>query len=268
MITRNDTPRDDYCEFMGLSTDTKPEKPGENSLFYELDTGEFYYFSGVWAKIGEKPVEKAALIKATVTTTDPAFAGYGTAVLPAIIFPDVGETVTLIFDGTEYTCEVQEFDAYPAIGSLDFDFADYPFVIYNEDGYLISTPDEAEHTVEMPVEIKRVPITATLNPSPGSNFGLYLLALENGVLSISFDEPTLFLESSGELSGTADAIAVGIPLCVYGNLVGVGFCGACGGADILNTDIEGGEIGDNNGEIIYDGTSPEITILATGGGSQ
>lgn len=41
-------------EFKGLSTDTKPtEKVLENSLFLELDTGDFYYFTGEsWAKVG------------------------------------------------------------------------------------------------------------------------------------------------------------------------------------------------------------------------
>ena len=45
-------------EFCGLSTDTKPEEiDGKaievNSLFLELDTGDFYYFDGEdWSKVG------------------------------------------------------------------------------------------------------------------------------------------------------------------------------------------------------------------------
>ena len=45
-------------EFCGLSTDTKPtEVDGKdievNSLFLELDTGDFYYFDGSgWSKVG------------------------------------------------------------------------------------------------------------------------------------------------------------------------------------------------------------------------
>ena len=41
-------------EFAGLSTDTKPTTGIEvNSLFLELDTGDFYYFDGsAWAKVG------------------------------------------------------------------------------------------------------------------------------------------------------------------------------------------------------------------------
>ena len=43
----------DY-EMKGLSTDTKPtENIAVNSLFLELDTGDFYYFNGVaWEKVG------------------------------------------------------------------------------------------------------------------------------------------------------------------------------------------------------------------------
>ena len=42
----------DY-EFKGTSSDTKPtENVAENSLFYELDTGSFYYFTGSsWEEI-------------------------------------------------------------------------------------------------------------------------------------------------------------------------------------------------------------------------
>ena len=45
-------------DFCGLSTDEKPTSWGgreieDNSLFLELDTGDFYYFSdGAWSKVG------------------------------------------------------------------------------------------------------------------------------------------------------------------------------------------------------------------------
>lgn len=45
----------DGDEYKGLSTDTKPsgELVQVNSLFLELDTGDFYYFDGEeWAKVG------------------------------------------------------------------------------------------------------------------------------------------------------------------------------------------------------------------------
>lgn len=42
------------ANYMGLSTDTKPtEEIQENTIFLELDTGDFYYFDGTnWQKIG------------------------------------------------------------------------------------------------------------------------------------------------------------------------------------------------------------------------
>ena len=45
-----------YNEYMGLSTDDKPETAPENSLFLELDTNTFYYFTnGQWVEIGTAP---------------------------------------------------------------------------------------------------------------------------------------------------------------------------------------------------------------------
>lgn len=54
MITDNLSSSTGRKEFMGLSTDTKPTTGIEtNSLFLELDTGDFYYFNGAtWAKVG------------------------------------------------------------------------------------------------------------------------------------------------------------------------------------------------------------------------
>lgn len=39
--------------FVGESTDTKPIDAEKNSIFLELDTGNFYYFDGTdWQKLG------------------------------------------------------------------------------------------------------------------------------------------------------------------------------------------------------------------------
>lgn len=50
MITKNGQTAD----LLGLSTDTKPtEDVAVNTLFLELNTGDFYYFDGTtWAKVG------------------------------------------------------------------------------------------------------------------------------------------------------------------------------------------------------------------------
>ena len=48
-------------ELAGLSTDEKPTEVqsfpvGINSLFLELDTGNFYYFNGTsWTQLGQAP---------------------------------------------------------------------------------------------------------------------------------------------------------------------------------------------------------------------
>ena len=53
MITQNDCRQGDEREYKGLSADTKPTDCGVNSIFLELDTGDFYYFDGdEWQKIG------------------------------------------------------------------------------------------------------------------------------------------------------------------------------------------------------------------------
>lgn len=50
MITLNGS----TANLMGLSTDIKPTEDVDiNTLFLELDTGDFYYFDGTaWAKVG------------------------------------------------------------------------------------------------------------------------------------------------------------------------------------------------------------------------
>ena len=54
MITRNRYDLEGDMSYQGLSTDVKPtEDVAVNSLFLELDTGDFYYFDGTdWVKVG------------------------------------------------------------------------------------------------------------------------------------------------------------------------------------------------------------------------
>ena len=52
MITDQDCVQAETYEYKGLSTDTKPTNCAVNSLFLELDTGDFYFFNGTeWGKI-------------------------------------------------------------------------------------------------------------------------------------------------------------------------------------------------------------------------
>lgn len=53
MVTNNNSRGRNEYDYKGLSTDTKPTDAGVNSLFWELDTNEFYYFDGeYWQIIG------------------------------------------------------------------------------------------------------------------------------------------------------------------------------------------------------------------------
>ena len=48
MITVNAT-----TDYRGKSTDPKPTNADVNALLLEVDTGDFYYFTGeTWAKVG------------------------------------------------------------------------------------------------------------------------------------------------------------------------------------------------------------------------
>lgn len=49
MVTLNGS----TANLMGYSTDQKPTTAEDNTLFLELDTGDFYYFNGTeWKKVG------------------------------------------------------------------------------------------------------------------------------------------------------------------------------------------------------------------------
>lgn len=52
MITMNNCKQKDEYDFSGASTESKPTNCAVNSLFTELDTGNFYYFDGTaWNQI-------------------------------------------------------------------------------------------------------------------------------------------------------------------------------------------------------------------------
>ena len=56
MVSLNDNKQNGEHDYKGLSTDEKPTSCAINSIFFELDTGNFYYFTGdddtPWVKIG------------------------------------------------------------------------------------------------------------------------------------------------------------------------------------------------------------------------
>lgn len=54
MVTSNDKLNGLRYELKGKSTDTKPTDVEVNSLFFELDTSDFYFFDEdkTWKKVG------------------------------------------------------------------------------------------------------------------------------------------------------------------------------------------------------------------------
>lgn len=54
MVTKNQAMVPDAWQYEGLSTDTKPTNfVPVNAIFWELDSGDFYYFNGTsWDKVG------------------------------------------------------------------------------------------------------------------------------------------------------------------------------------------------------------------------
>jgi hypothetical protein len=53
MVTNNDSRSLGEYEYKGLSTDDKPTGCAVNSIFLELDTGNFYYYDGEeWQALG------------------------------------------------------------------------------------------------------------------------------------------------------------------------------------------------------------------------
>lgn len=53
-------------ELTGLSTDTKPTNVLTNTLFLELDTGDFYYYDGSdWQEVGGSSSSKSLSLEKT-----------------------------------------------------------------------------------------------------------------------------------------------------------------------------------------------------------
>ena len=47
------TLRGESAELVGLSSDNKPNDVAVNTIFHELDTDDYYYFTGdSWEKVG------------------------------------------------------------------------------------------------------------------------------------------------------------------------------------------------------------------------
>ena len=154
-------------EMSGESTDNKPSvldgnTVGVNSLFLELDTGDFYYLKTP-AQSGTKDV-----LIAEQDFTGERQEGYDFYEAELNEEPFNFDKVTVVFDGVEYECQDNlgtstESDAWfmreygaPEDGS-GYDFSTYPFSLYSTHGQhmnqvLVDVADGNEHTIEVYID--------------------------------------------------------------------------------------------------------------------
>lgn len=159
------TNRYDY-DLKGLSTDEKPSKIYgieivENSLFLEMDTGDFYYLKSQ----GSSTTTRETLIE------EQSFTGGFIAEVGAYLFEFDGEhkidanSIYIVFDGVIYSCEMLEDSDPPYLCKYGaqrdsetgvIDFSEYPFHLCSEDddGWFayIFVADGNEHTIEVYTE--------------------------------------------------------------------------------------------------------------------
>lgn len=187
-------------DFCGLSTDEKPQTYGgkeleANSLFLELDTGDFYYLETP-AQSGEEVL----IPQQSFTGDNEGYYSYYYADLTNTTLEPNGVTpLHVIFDGTEYTAEAiyepgEDADAY-RYGAIksggNYDFSTYPFSIMAGDGWVeCFVGDGNEHTIEAyaesttPAVWKKVGSGASPSPS-GDGY-----EINNPILTFEVDNQT------------------------------------------------------------------------------
>ncbi len=158
MITRNRYDLQGDMSYQGLSTDTKPDDAPVNSLFLELDTGDFYYLETP-AQSGIKDI----LISERSVTGTKDSTWYGYDFLGDVI--ELTQDVLFVkFDGTEYRCTKVSDDGvnfygapYDSTSYYPYDFSNYPFCVgYDPDpqwgGTFVTMSNGNEHTIEVYTE--------------------------------------------------------------------------------------------------------------------
>lgn len=159
------TNRYDY-DLKGLSTDPKPSQIYgidivENSLFLEMDTGDFYYLKS----LGGSSTTRETLIEEQSFTAEEQEEQIGQyfSTLNGETFSE--ETIKVLFDGVVYDCTLV-INETPAGTSYEygapfidetgyFDFSEIPFCLgwASEDATVgVFVPDGNEHTIEVYTE--------------------------------------------------------------------------------------------------------------------
>ena len=152
------TNRYDY-DLKGLSTDPKPSQIYgidivENSLFLEMDTGDFYYLKSQGSTSRETLIEEQS------------FTGNEGEVPDAYSYEFSGEielsadVIQVVYDGVTYSCERRVAEVgyeYGATYNNGYDFSQYPFNLWSgiedDEWYtVIVVADGNEHTIEVYTE--------------------------------------------------------------------------------------------------------------------
>ena len=158
-ITNIDGDATKSYEFCGLSTDSKPsfinDKPVEvNSLFLELNTGDFYYL----AQQGSKS-ETILVAEQTFTPVKVDDTNFYEAIISETAINS--DTIIVYYDGVKYSCtkaedeDIEGYLSYGAEPSDDgFDFSVYPFSIGSMEGNgtLVDASTGDEHTIKISAE--------------------------------------------------------------------------------------------------------------------
>ena len=132
-------------KFTGLSTDEKPqdERVALNSLFLELDTGDFYYLKQQASSIQESYTSELFTITAWRTSRD-----FGAQYATIDDLQDMPDHITVVYDGVSYECTRTNNYWYGApLDGYVFDFSEIPFAMEDNFGHTnLYSPDNMEHS--------------------------------------------------------------------------------------------------------------------------
>lgn len=155
MITRNRyNLQGDTC-YQGLSTDDKPTQDVPlNSIFFELDTGDFYYCESQGSKGSQE--EKVVLEE---TTLDNWAGGANPNTFVPTMLTELPQTATIIWDGVSYDVTKETYMGMSYYGELGDNYnpiySTYPFFLVlsnipdEGDVFIIRTLEAVDHTIEI-----------------------------------------------------------------------------------------------------------------------
>lgn len=140
-------PRDNVQTLYGLSTDTKPAAGAGNGwAFVEIDTGKLYFYDvdgSQWIEWsgsgGGSQVETTIIPLQSVNAVSvQGLPAYLAQISGDIVAPNIGDTVTVTYDGTDYTVVAADYLGQAVmLGEASDgapDFTNYPFMAFFAEG--------------------------------------------------------------------------------------------------------------------------------------